>query len=191
MTEATPTPQAPAAAEPVEPAAAATATSTTEAPKPGDLGYAFKSEESANAVLADLAKVREQNKALKEQFEAQGKAIAAAFGLEEAPKTEDLAETVKTLQQQIVNDRRAAHLDRLYAANGIEDDEDKALLTETDPEKLAAQAKRVGALIAANKAAAATPEFQPNPGQGQGGSATPKVDDSYPSHWVPKKPATT
>lgn len=191
MTDPAPAPQAPAAAEPGAPATPAATTPPTAEPTPGDPAAGFKSEESKNAVLADLVKERDARQALEAKIDAQNKAFAAAFGLEEAPKTEDLAETVKTLQQQIADDRRAAHLDRLCAANGIEEDEDKALLTETDPEKLAAQAKRVGALIAAQKAAAATPEFQPNPGQGQGGSPTPKVDDSYPSHWVPKKPAAS
>lgn len=187
-TTATPEAQAPAAAEPEEsktpPAPAGKDAPKPDAPKPGDPADSFKSEESKNAVLADLKKVRDENKALKEQFEAQGKAIAAAFGLTEAPKSEDLAETVEGLQKQIAADRHAALLDRLAAANGIDED-NKDLLTETDPEKLKAQAVKVGALIAANKAAE-TPEFQANPGQGQGGTSS-KEDDSYPSHWVPKR----
>lgn len=180
MTEvATPTPQAPAAAKPADiapvPADATPSAPAAEAPKPGDPAAGFKSEESKNAVLADLAKAREESKALKAQFEAQNKAIAAAFGLTEAPKGEDLAETVKNLQAQIAQDRHAALLDRVAAANGI-DDEHKDLLTETDPEKLKAQAAKVGALVAAKNAAAGTPAFQANPGQGQGGTpATPEA----------------
>lgn len=185
---APPASQAPVATEPATATpltAAGQEAPKTDAPQVVDSADGFKSEESKNAVLADLKKVRDENKALKEQFEAQGKAIAAAFGLTEAPKAEDLAETVKTLQAQIEQDRHAALLDRVAAANGI-DDEHKDLLTETDPEKLKAQAVKVGALLAAKKAAEAPPEFQPNPGQGQSG--TPGApDDSYPSHWIPKR----
>jgi hypothetical protein len=187
-TATTPT-EAPGAPEPSATNTPAVDAAKESAPKadpakPNQAGE-FKSDESKNAVLADLKKVRDENKALKEQFEAQGKAIAAAFGLTEAPKAEDLTETVKTLQAQIAEDRHAALLDRVAAAHGI-DDEHKDLLTETDPEKLKAQAAKVGALLTAKKAEAATPEFQPNPGQGQGG--TPGApDDSYPSHWIPKK----
>lgn len=188
-------PEQPTPQPPVSPATATTATTATPeatrepsaagTPSPSDPADGFKSEESKNAVLADLKKVRDENKALKEQFEAQGKAIAAAFGLAEAPKAEDLTETVKTLQAQIAEDRHAALLDRVAAANGI-DDEHKDLLTETDPEKLKAQAAKVGALLTARKAAEAPPEFQPNPGQGKG-AATGAPDDAYPSHWIPKK----
>lgn len=188
MSTETPTPQAPAAAEPeanTPPATPSQDAPKDATPKPGDPAAEFKSEESKNAVLADLKKVRDENKALREQFEAQGKAIASAFGLAEAPKSEDLAETVKTLQAQISEDRHAALLDRVAAANGI-DDEHKDLLTETDPEKLKAQAAKVGALLTAKKAAAADPDFQPNPGQGQSGKPE-GPDDSYPSHWIPKK----
>lgn len=189
MTDPTPI-QAPAAAEPATPAAQAVSTPPkTEAPKPGDPADAFKSEESKNAVLADLAKERDARQALEARLDAQSKAIAEAFGLSEAPKSEDLAETVKALQSQIQADRHEALIERLAATYKIDDPEDKALLTETDPEKLKAQAERVGALIAAKNTAATPPEFQPNPGQGQGGSSSSKEDDSYPSHWLPKKPA--
>lgn len=182
MTEATATPQAPVATEPATAAATPAVTPqapAAEAPKPGDPA-GFKSEESKAAVLADLASVREAFKGLKAETEARDKAIAAAFGLTEVPKGEDLAETVKNLQAQIAQDRHAALLDRVAAANGI-DDEHKDLLTETDPEKLKAQAAKVGALVAAKNAAAAPPAFQANPGQGQGGapSADAQADAEY------------
>ena len=185
MPEATATPttsQAPAAAEPTNPTAAPAlpsqqtpAAPAAETPKPGDPAAGFKSEESKNAVLADLAKERDARQALEARLDAQNKAFAEALGVTETPKGEDLAETVKALQSQIAQDRHAALLDRVAAANGI-DDEHKDLLTETDPEKLKAQAAKVGALVAAKNAAAGTPAFQANPGQGQGGaSASPEA----------------
>lgn len=166
--------QAPAAAKPAAPPEQPkpTAPAADPAPKtdppPAAADDAFKSEESKSAVLADLAKERTARQALEAKIEAQNKAMLAAFGVEEAPKGEDLAETVQKLQAQIAEDRHAALLDRLAAANGIDDDH-KDLLTETDPEKLQAQAIKVGALIGAKKAADGTPAFQQNPGQGQGG----------------------
>jgi hypothetical protein len=168
------TPQAPAAAEPTNPTPAAPPATQTpaapaaEAPKPGDPAAGFKSEESKTAVLADLAKERDARQALEARLDAQNKAFAAALGVTETPKNEDLAETVKNLQEQIAKDRHDALIDRVAAANGI-DAEHQVLLTETDPEKLKAQAAMVGALVAAKNAAAGTPAFQANPGQGQGG----------------------
>lgn len=175
MTEPTPTPQAPAAAQPAEPTTPAAPAAPAVAATPGDPADTFKSEESKNAVLADLKKEREARQALEAKIDAQNKAMLAAFGVTEAPKGEELAETVKSLQAQIATDRRAALIDRLAAANGI-DEAHQALLTETDPEKLKAQAEMVGALVKANTADAAPPAFQPNPGQGQGGApGTPEA----------------
>lgn len=176
MSTETPTTPAPAAAEPATPAAPVAATPATPTnPAPGDPAAGFKSEESKAAVLADLAKERDARQALEARLDAQNKAFAEALGVTETPKGEDLAETVKNLQAQIAQDRHAALLDRVAAANGI-DDEHKDLLTETDPEKLKAQAAKVGALVALKTGAATTPTFQANPGQGQGGGAqTPEA----------------
>lgn len=189
MTEATatPIPQAPAAAEPA-PIASATpaAAPAPTAPAPGDPS-AFKSEESKAAVLADLAKERDARQALEARLDAQNKAFAEALGVTEAPKGEDLAETVKNLQAQIAKDRHEALLDRVAAANGI-DDEHKDLLTETDPEKLKAQAAKVGALVALKNGVAGTPAFQANPGQGQGGgspSAEAIAQAEYEKYYPP------
>lgn len=141
-----------------------------DSPKPGDPdkgGDEFKSPESKQAVLADLAREREARKALEARMDAQNKALMEAFGTAEPPKNEDdLAAQVKSIQEQIAADRRAALIDRLAAANGIDDDH-KDLLTETDPERLKTQAEKVGALVKATKAAEEPPPFQPNPGQGQ------------------------
>lgn len=168
--EAPVTPQAPGAPKPAEPPTSAAIVARAKDFSEGvkATADAFKSEDSKNAVLADLAKERDARQALEARLDAQNKAFAEALGLTEAPKGEDLAETVKTLQKQIADDRRAASIDRLAAANGI-DEEHKVLLTETDPEKLKAQAAMVGALVAAKNVATGTPAFQANPGQGQGG----------------------
>jgi hypothetical protein len=157
--------------------------------KQGDPADGFKSKESKEAVLADLAKERQARQALEARLDAQNKAFAEALGVTEAPKNEDLAETVKSLQDQIAKDRHDALLDRVAAANGI-DDEHKDLLTETDPERLKAQAAKVGALVSAKKAAEATPEFQANPGQGQGG-ATPNAEALAEAEYAKFYPPST
>jgi|GEM_PF-2869714 len=187
---ATPTPQAPAAAKPAEPAAPATP-AATEPPaataKPGDAE--FKSEESKAAVLADLAKERDARQALEAKLTAfetstteRNKALALALGLAEAPKTEDdLAETVKGIQSTLAASQLEAARLRVAASPGL-DAEGKSLpaippeyhdlLTETDTEKLAAQAAKIAALLSVK----ATPEFQPNPGQGQQAGAASPLD---------------
>src|SRR5690625_4240706 len=93
----------------------------------------FKSEESKNSVLADLRKERDARQALEAKIEAQNKALLEAFGVAEPPKEQDLAETVKSLQEQIAHDRREAMIERMAAAHGI-DEKHKVLLSETDPE---------------------------------------------------------
>lgn len=167
MTDATPTTtQAPAAAEPV---VAATPAAATTAPvlTPGDPAAGFKSEESKAAVLADLARERDARQALEARLDAFSQALG---GNATADKPEDLAETVKNLQAQFAASQLEATKLRIAAEKNIPA-EYHDLLTETDPEKLSAQAEKVGALVAANAAANATPEFQANPGQGQGGGA--------------------
>lgn len=143
-------------------------------PAPGD--DQFKSEASKQAVLSELRKERDARQALEARINAQNEALMAAFGVTEPPKDgDDLAETVKTLQAQIATDRRTALIERLAATHGI-DDEHKELLTETDPERLKVQAEKVGALVKATKTATPPPDFQPNPGQGQGGApGTPEA----------------
>lgn len=193
-TPTAPTPQAPVSAPPatpatsapaaVAPAAPASTAPAAAAPKPGDPADGFKSEESKNAVLADLAKERDARQALEAkltEFEtsntARNQALALALGLTEAPKTEDdLAETVKSIQSTLAASQLEAMRLRVAASPGVDAEgkslpaippEYQALLTETDPEKLNAQAVMVSALVAAKAAADGTPQFQPNPGQGQ------------------------
>ena len=106
------------------------------------------------------------------QQDAQKKAFAEALGLTEPPKNEDeLAETVRQIQEQLAASQRDATRLRIAAEHSVPA-EFHHLLTETDPEKLKAQAETVAALVAAKTdAAAQPPAFQPNPGQGQGGGA--------------------
>lgn len=109
--------------------------------------------------------------ALQREQEEGRQRLAAALGLTEPPKSEDdLAETVKGLQAKIdAAELKAARL--AIAAEHSIPAEFQDLLTETDMEKLRAQAEKVGALVAAKSAAAAPPAFQSNPGQGQAGGA--------------------
>lgn len=154
----------------------------------------FKSEESKQAVLADLARERDARQALTDQLndlrtkqEAQNKALAAAFGLAEDPKPgDDITETVNALKARLDASELEATRLRVAAEHNIPADYHD-LLTETDTEKLSAQAKKVGALIAAKPGEPQNPAFQANPGQGQNGAADPSAADEaeyerfYPS----------
>jgi len=123
--------------------------------------------------LADMQATQEQQK----------KALAEALGLSEPPKSEDdLAETVKAIQEQLATSQREATKLQIAAEKQIPA-EYHHLLTETDPERLKTQAETVAQLV---QKAVTPPAFVPNPGQGQGGEP-PKQDDSYPSHWLPKQ----
>lgn len=195
---ATTTPQAPAAAEPANTAAPAATTTSTDDLKAKASGE-FKSEESKNAVLADLAKERDARQALEQQIadikkdsDERNKRLAEALGFTEAPKDEDdLAGTVKSIQEQLTASQREATRLQIAAAPGVDAEgkplpaippEFHHLLTETDPEKLKAQAVTVSALVKANTAGNQTPEFQPHPGQGLNGqslSDQAKADAEY------------
>jgi len=144
----------------------------------------FKSEESKSSVLADLRKERDARQELEAKINAQNQALMEAFGVAEPPKEQDLAETVKSLQEQIAHDRREAFKERLAASNGIIEEKHKALLTEKDPEKLQAQAETVAALVKAQNAGDEVPAFVHNPGQGQGGSSTaPDLNAEYEKYY--------
>lgn len=118
----------------------------------------------------DTEALRAQLAEIQSAQNAQKKALAEALGLTEPPKTEDaLAETVRNLQEQFVASQREATILRIAAEKKIPA-EYHDLLTETDPEKLAAQAEKVSALVTAKSAVEGTPAFQANPGQGQGGT---------------------
>lgn len=178
-TATTPTPES-AAATPTEP--------TTEV-KPGETPTTaevkpdgFKSDESKQAVLADLAKERDARQALEKKIEDQNKALAAAFGLTEEPKPgDDLTETVNTLKARLDASELEATKLRIAAEHKIPA-EHHDLLTETDTEKLKAQAAKVSALVAAanpNGSGQQPPAFQANPGQGQGGQPSSTEDAEY------------
>lgn len=138
----------------------------------------------------DTETLKSQVAAMQESQKAQQERLATALGLTEPPQSEDaLAETVKNLQSQFEASQREANKLRIAAEKNIPA-EYHDLLTETDPEKLSAQAEKVGALVAAHAAAAGTPAFQPNPGQGQGGgSATPEAqaEAEYAKFYPPSK----
>lgn len=173
----TPTPQAPGAPEPVQTELPAPV--SPAAPKPGDKpADDFKSPESKTAVLADLAKERDARQALEAkltQFESstaeRNKALAEALGLTDAPKSEDLAATVKGLQDRIDNSEREAARLRIAAEKEVPAAY-HYLLTETDTEKLTAQAEMAAEYARLKAQAEGTPQFQANPGQGQGGQPT-------------------
>lgn len=139
---------------------------------------------------ADTSALQQQVAALQADNEKRSKILAEALGLAEPPKSEDaLAETVKGLQSQFEASQLEATKLRLAASPGLAADgnplpaipaEYHHLLTETDTEKLKAQAETVAQMVAqmtaATAAANATPPFVANPGQGQGGGgASPEA----------------
>lgn len=133
--------------------------------------------------------LKAQLDSLTAQQEAQKKALAEALGLTEPPKTEDaLTETVNGLKARAdAADLKATRLE--IAAEFKIPAEHHHLLTETDTEKLKAQAETVGALVAAaaTPGQSQNPAFVANPGQGQGGKTDPSAAEEaeyakyYPS----------
>lgn len=181
MSEATPTATAtptPGAPEPTTPTATnpnpTPAANAGEQPPWGsaenfDAEKAWKLIQNLRNEKADPA-LKQQVDALTAAQEQQRAKFAEALGLTEPPKNEDdLAETVRSIQERLNASEREATKLRIAAEKNIPA-EYHDLLTETDTEKLQAQAEKVGALVAANAAASQTPQFQPNPGQGQGGA---------------------
>lgn len=120
--------------------------------------------------------LRQELDALKAQQQQQTEAFAKALGLkpEETSGTDDLANRLNTLQEQFAATQRKAQILELAAEHEIPA-EYRHLLTATEPDALAAQAKSVGELVKARQEAANTPPFQQNPGQGQGGGAAPSL----------------
>ncbi|VXC08408.1 hypothetical protein [Aeromicrobium sp. 9AM] len=179
----TPTPQAPAAAKPAEPAAPATppaaAAKTPETPKapPWGSDENFKPAEAWELIqnlrkekAPDTSALETKVAEMQASTEARNKALAEALGLTEPPKSEDaLAETVKSLQEKFEASQRETTRLRIAAEKGVPA-EYHHLLTETDTEKLTAQAEMAAEYARLKAAAAGTPEFQTNPGQGQGGA---------------------
>lgn len=196
---AAPTPQAPGAPEP-----------TNQAPTPGPVPTPpaavtppWGSDENFNAEKAweliqnlrkektPVIKALESKVAeLQASTEARNKALASALGLSEAPKSEDdLAETVKSLQDKFETSQREAAKLRIAAEKGVPA-EYHHLLTETDTEKLTAQAEMAAEYARLKAQAAGTPEFQANPGQGQGGTPpTPEAQAKaeYERFYPPSK----
>lgn len=187
MADPTPTPQAPAAAEPAAPThEGAPATSVNppaaKAP-PWGSDENFKPAEAWELIqnlrkekTPDTSALETKVAEMQAAAEARNKVLAEAFGLTEPPKTEDdLAETVKSLQDKFEASQREATRLRIAAEKGVPA-EYHHLLTETDTEKLTAQAEMAAEYARLKAAAAGTPEFQANPGQGQGGApSTPEA----------------
>jgi hypothetical protein len=182
MSTENPTPQAPGAPEPTNPPAPEAAPAATKTP-PWGSDENFKPEEAWELIQRLRKEKAPDTKALEAQVtelrastEARNKALAEALGLTEAPKSEDaLAETVKSLQEKFETSQREANKLRIAAEKGVPA-EYHHLLTETDTEKLTAQAEMAAEYARLKAEATGTPAFQPNPGQGQSGTpSTPEA----------------
>lgn len=191
MAEPTPTPQAPAAAKPADPAPTPAPTALA-APAPADAPEAppwgddenFKPSEAWKLIqnlrkekTPDTSGLEAKLAEMQASTEARNKALAEALGLTEAPKSEDaLAETVKSLQDKFAASEREATRLRIAAEKGVPP-QYHYLLTETDTEKLTAQAEMAAEYARLKAQADGTPEFQANPGQGQGGTPSKSDED--------------
>lgn len=185
MAELTPTPQAPAAAKPANPAPSPAPVpapvAPTEAPKapPWGSDENFKPSEAWELIqnlrkekTPDTSGLETKLAEMQASTEARNKALAEALGLTEAPKSEDvLAETVKSLQDKFAASEREATKLRIAAEKGVPP-QYHHLLTETDTEKLTAQAEMAAEYARLKAQAEGAPAFQANPGQGQGGAAS-------------------
>lgn len=180
--------QAPAAAEPAttpatpaEPTAQAPATGKTP-PWGSDENFnpekAWELIQNLRAAEARGREAMEKVETFEKSTAERNKALAEALGLTEPPKSEDdLAETVKALQAQFEASQRETSKLRVAAEKGVPP-EMHHLLTETDPEKLSAQAEMAAEYARLKAAAEGKPEFQANPGQGQGGQPTKTEGDA-------------
>lgn len=129
----------------------------------------------APPVPADFKALENKVHQLETSSASRNKALAEALGLAEAPKGEDLAETVKNLQTQFQASQAEAVKLRIAAEKGVPA-EYHFLLTETDTEKLTAQAEMAAEYARLKAQADGTPQFQPNAGQGQSGTpGTPEA----------------
>lgn len=139
-------------------------------------------EESAETV-ALKKQLDDMQQAQKDQTAALAKALGVSTG--DAPNpTDALAEQIKALQEQMVSTQRKATVLELAAKPG-QDADGKALpaippefhhlLTATDPDALAAQARSVAELVALKASQQQTPGFAESAGQGQNGGPTPPL----------------
>lgn len=170
-----------------------------ESAKPGETPSETPPAETGkggkDAILADLAKERDKRQELEgklTEFEKSQKeqmaALAKAFGVapEEGESTdiEAVTKQLSALQEQMSTAQREAAILKLAAKPG-EDAEGKPLpsipseyhhlLTATDADALAEQAKSVAGLVAARAAQEQTPGFAASAGQGQNGGPTPPL----------------
>lgn len=148
-----------------------------------------------DAILADLAKERDKRQALEAKvtgFETTMQNLAKAFGLPEGTgaagdgqgATSDVNAQIQQLQEQFAATQREATLLKVAAAPGVDAEgkplpaippEFHHLLTATDADGLAAQAKSVAQLVAVQAAQNQTPGFAASAGQGQNGGTTPPL----------------
>lgn len=174
--EAPQAPAAPAPATPLEPAQPTPektppwgADENFDPAKAWELIQNLRKEKADPAIAQRLAEIEQKH-------ESQKQAIAQALGLSEPPKSEnDLAETVKSIQQALADQQLKSTRLEVAAEHQIPA-EYHDLLTETDTEKLKAQAAKIATLVAAQNAAAGTPAHLPIPGQGAGGNASPEAE---------------
>ena len=181
----TPAPQAPApspapAAAPAPPAAAEKQPPWGDKPEDFNPDQAWKLIQSLRAERPD-PEFRSEFQRFQAEQQAQREALASAFGVKpsEVSDTDKLANQVQSLQNQILASERRA----LAAVHKVPE----ALLTATDAEGMKAQAQAL-VEFAQGAHVAATPAFQPNPGQGQGNAplspeaqAAAEYEKYYPS----------
>lgn len=127
---------------------------------------------------------------LRTQQQQQRDALAAALGVkpEETSDSDKLATQIDALRSQIVTSERRAL--------AVEFKVPEAMLTATDADGMRQQATQLVEFAQAAHFAAVTsqptppsPAFQPNPGQGQGGSMTPEAQAAaeYETYYPTKK----
>lgn len=162
----------------------------------GQKGAASGAAGGKDALLADLAKERDKRQALEKSIADMQQAqkdqmskLAQAFGLTSADDgatgADALAQQVTDLQQQFAATQRKATILELAAAPGEGADgkplpaippEYHHLLTATDADALAAQAKSVAELVALKAAQQQTPGFAVSAGQGQQNGGETSLD---------------
>lgn len=204
----TPTPEAPQEPTAVGPTPEA-APKPTPPPTPTPAPETSPWDDPA-AAKAEIEKLRRENAAARTNAKAQAadeakqqltQDIAKALGLGEEPATDPakLTEQLTLAQADAKRAQVELAVHRSAAASG---GDPVALLDSTsflkslegiDPSDTSAVSTAVAAAVEANPRLGVTvPDGEPkppapNPAQGAGTTASSKEDDSYPSHWVPKR----
>jgi hypothetical protein len=173
-----------------------------EAPKPSDvaaqaaqeLKQEERQERSPEDLQAEIAKLRKENASWRTKYREAEPIVQKHQEMEQAQKTE-----LQRAQEALEQERRSrteietgyTRLELAVAENIPPDYID--LIGSGSREEMEANAKRIGALVAANMKTPPPPSDRPVEGLRPGATPEPPkpADDSYPADWIPNRQRDT